>query len=70
MIMLYVRALWALCLSLAWFERVQYREIRISLGIMCTTPNNSLGALSDIKPLAERFVHLNLRYFVAIFTLI
>jgi hypothetical protein len=32
-----------------------------------STPNNSLGVLSDIAPLAERFVYLNFRYLVAVF---
>jgi hypothetical protein len=31
------------------------------------TPNNSLGVLSGIAPLAERFVYLNFRYLVAVF---
>jgi hypothetical protein len=47
-------------------ERVQYRGIRIALGLMCSTPN-SLGVLSSIAPLAERFVYLNFRYLVAVF---
>jgi hypothetical protein len=46
-------------------ERVEYRGIRIALGRMCSTPNNSLGVLSGIA-LAERFVYLNLRYLVAV----
>jgi hypothetical protein len=29
-------------------ERVQYRGIRLDLGLMCSTPNNSLGYLSGI----------------------
>jgi hypothetical protein len=40
----------------------QYRRIRIALGLMCLTPNNSLGVLSGIAPLAERFICLNFRY--------
>jgi hypothetical protein len=48
-------------------ERVQYRSIRLALGPMCSTPNNSLGVLSDIPPLPERFVYLNSRYLVAVF---
>jgi hypothetical protein len=47
-------------------ERVQYRGIRIALELMCLSPNNSLGVLSDIAPLAERFVYLNFRYLVAV----
>jgi hypothetical protein len=44
-------------------ERVQYRRIRIALGLMCSTPNNCL----DIALLAERFLYLNFRYLVAVF---
>jgi hypothetical protein len=42
-------------------ERVQYRGIRIALGLMCSTPNNSMA------PLAEGFVYLNFIYLVAVF---
>jgi hypothetical protein len=45
-------------------ERVQYRGIRLALGLMCSTPNNSL---SGIPPLPERFVYLKSRYLVAVF---
>jgi hypothetical protein len=48
-------------------ERVQYRGIRIALELMCSTPNNSLGVLSGIAPLAERFLYMNFRYLVAVF---
>jgi hypothetical protein len=48
-------------------ERVQYRALRIALGLMGSTPNNCLGVLSDIPPLAERFAYLNYRYLVAAF---
>jgi hypothetical protein len=48
-------------------ERVQYRGIKIAVGLMCSTPNNSLGVLSGIAPLAERFVYLNIRYLEAVF---
>jgi hypothetical protein len=48
-------------------ERVQYRGIRLALGLMCSTPNNSLGVLSGIPPLPERFFYLNSRYLVAVF---
>jgi hypothetical protein len=41
-------------------ERVQYRGIKIALGLMYSTPNNSLGVLSGIAPLAEMFVILNI----------
>jgi hypothetical protein len=47
-------------------ERVQYRALRIALGLIGSTPNNSLGVLSGI-PLAERFAYLNFRYLVAAF---
>jgi hypothetical protein len=46
-------------------KRVQYRALRIVLGLMGSTPNNCLGVLSDIPPLAERFAYLNFRYLVA-----
>jgi hypothetical protein len=48
-------------------ERVQYRGIRLALGLMCSTPNNNLGVLSGIPPLPERLVYLNSRYLVAVF---
>jgi hypothetical protein len=34
-------------------ERLQYRGLRIALGLMQSTPNNSLGVLSGVAPLAE-----------------
>jgi hypothetical protein len=48
-------------------KSVQYRELRNALGLMGSTPNNCLSALSGIPPLAERFVYLNFRYLVAAF---
>jgi hypothetical protein len=45
-------------------ERVQYRRLRIALGLMGSTPNNCLGDLSGIPPLAKSFAYLN-RYLVA-----
>jgi hypothetical protein len=48
-------------------ERMQYRAIRIALGLMTSTPNNSLGVLSGITPLQTRIRYLNFRYFVAAF---
>jgi hypothetical protein len=33
-------------------ERVQYRALRIALGLMGSTPNNCLGVLGGIPPLA------------------
>jgi hypothetical protein len=48
-------------------ERVQYRALRIALGLMGSTPNNCLGVLSGIPSLAERFTYLNFRYLVAAF---
>jgi hypothetical protein len=38
--------------------------LRIALGLMGSTPNNCLGVLSAIPPLAERFAYLNFRYLV------
>jgi hypothetical protein len=46
------------------WERVQYRALRIALGLMGPTPN-CLGVLSGIPPLAERFAYLNFRCLVA-----
>jgi hypothetical protein len=48
-------------------ERVMYRGIRIALGHMCSTSNNSLEVLSGKAPLAERFVYLNFIYLVVVF---
>jgi hypothetical protein len=48
-------------------ERVQYRALRIELGLMGSTPNNCLGVLSDIPPLTERVTYINFRYHVAAF---
>jgi hypothetical protein len=48
-------------------ERVQYRDIRLALGLMCSTSNNRLRVLSVIPSLSERFVYLNSRYLVAMF---
>jgi hypothetical protein len=45
-------------------ERVQYRALRIALGLMGSTPNNFLDVLSGIPPLAERFTYFNFRYLV------
>jgi hypothetical protein len=49
-------------LALEW---VQYRSLRIALGLMGSTPNNCLGVLGGISPLAERLAYLNFRYLVA-----
>jgi hypothetical protein len=46
-------------------ESIQYRALRIALGVMGYTPNNCLGVLGGIPPLAERFAYLNFRYIVA-----
>jgi len=48
-------------------ERVQYRGIRVALGLMISTPNNSLGVLSGIPPLEERFSYLNSKFVINIF---
>jgi hypothetical protein len=48
-------------------ERVQYRALRVALGLMGYTPNNCLGVIGGIPPLAERFAYLNFRYLVAVF---
>jgi hypothetical protein len=43
-------------------ERIQYRALRISMGLMGSTPNNSLAVLSGIPPLQHRLFYLNYRY--------
>jgi hypothetical protein len=48
-------------------ERLQYRGLRIALGLMRSTPNDSLGVLSGVSPLAERCLYLNYRYLVTVF---
>jgi hypothetical protein len=48
-------------------ERVQYRSLRIALGLMRSTQNNCLGVLGGIPSFAERFAYLNFRYLVAAF---
>jgi hypothetical protein len=49
-------------------EGVQYRALRIALGLMMgSTSNNCLCVLSGMPTLAERFAYLNYRYFVAAF---
>jgi hypothetical protein len=46
---------------------VQYRALRIALGLMGSTSNNCLGVLGGMPPLAERFAYLNFRYLAAAF---
>jgi ribonuclease HI len=48
-------------------ERLQYRGIRISLGLMQSTPNNSLGVLSGIPALEIRLLYLNCRFLINCF---
>jgi hypothetical protein len=48
-------------------ERFQYRALRISMGLMGSTPDNSLGVLSGIPSLRYRFFYLNFRYLVNTF---
>jgi hypothetical protein len=48
-------------------ERLQYRGLRIALGLIQSTPNNSLGVLSGVSALAERCMYLNYRYLVTVF---
>jgi hypothetical protein len=48
-------------------ERVQYRKLRIALGLMRSTTNNCLSVLSGIPPLAEGLAYLKFRYLVAAF---
>jgi hypothetical protein len=44
-------------------ERIQYRALRISMGLMGFTPNNSLG----VSPLLHRLFYLNFRYLINTF---
>jgi hypothetical protein len=48
-------------------ERLQYRGLRIALGLMQSTPHNSLGVLRDVSSLAERCMYLNYRYLVIVY---
>jgi hypothetical protein len=48
-------------------ERVRFGALRVALGLMGSTPNNCLGVLDGIPPLAEKFAYLNFRYLVAAF---
>jgi hypothetical protein len=48
-------------------ERIQYRALRISIGLMESTLNNSLGVLSGVPPLQHRLFYLNFRYLVNTF---
>jgi hypothetical protein len=46
-------------------EMVQYRALRIAIGLMGSTANNCLDVFSGIPLLAKRFALLNFRYLVA-----
>jgi hypothetical protein len=48
-------------------KRVQYRVLRIALGLMRSTLNNCLSVLGGIPLLEERLAYLNFRYLVAAF---
>jgi hypothetical protein len=48
-------------------ERVQYRALRVALGLMGSGPNNCLGVIGGIPLLAKIFAYLNFRYLVAAF---
>jgi hypothetical protein len=48
-------------------ERLRYRGLRIVLGLMQLTPNNSLEVFSGVSPLAERCMYLNYKYLVTVF---
>jgi hypothetical protein len=43
------------------------RGLRINLGLIQSTPNNSLGVLGGVSPLAERCMYLKYRYLVTVF---
>jgi hypothetical protein len=47
-------------------ERIQYRAMRLSMGIIGSTLNNSLGVLSGTPPLRHRLFDLNFRFLVNI----
>jgi hypothetical protein len=55
--------------TLGWLGLMCYgwKRFSIALGLMCLTPNHSLGVLSGIAPLAKRFVYPSLRYLVVVF---
>jgi hypothetical protein len=49
-------------------KRLQYRGLGIVLGLMQSTPTNSLGILSGVSPLAERctsIIDIWLSYFTS-----
>jgi hypothetical protein len=48
-------------------ERLQYRSLILVLGLMQSTPNNSLGVLSGVSPLAKTCMYLNYRYLVTVY---
>jgi hypothetical protein len=48
-------------------ERVQYPALRVALDLNGSKPNNCLGVLSGIPPLAEVLAYLNFRYLVVDF---
>jgi hypothetical protein len=53
--------------QLKGLERLQYRGIRILIGLMRSIPNNSLEVLGGIPPLEHRMLYLNYRYLVSTF---
>jgi hypothetical protein len=50
--------------TLLGLNRVQYRALRVALGLMGTMPNIFLGVLSGIPPLEEWFAYLNFKYHI------
>jgi hypothetical protein len=48
-------------------ECIPYRALRISMGLMRSSPNNSLGVMSGIPQLRHRLFYLNFRYRVNTF---
>jgi hypothetical protein len=48
-------------------KRLQYRGLKIALGLIQSTPHNSLGVLIGLSPRAKRCMYLNNRYLVTLF---
>jgi hypothetical protein len=46
-------------------ELVEYRSLRIALGLIGSTPKNCLGVLGGIPPLAKRLAYLIFRFLIA-----
>jgi hypothetical protein len=49
-------------------ERIQYRTLRIALGLMQSTHVQTLEDIGGVPPLRLRFPMLNYKYFTAVFS--